>query len=64
MLYLKIAAVVLLPIMSFLGGWFYKKFKNVPQDNMVEEVVEKIIKETMGKDVDLSPDTPEDLNGD
>lgn len=33
--------------------------KSYPQDNRVEEMVEAVIKETTGEDIDLSPQSPE-----
>ena len=49
---LFIATVVLLG----LSSTYYFKMKN---DNIVEEIAEKVLKTQTGIDVDLSPATPE-----
>lgn len=53
----------LIPLCSIVGGIFYTKYPKIKQDNVIEESIEKIIKEKTGIDVDLSPDTPEDSDG-
>lgn len=47
-------------VLSWCGGYFYRKYSYVPQDNAIEQSIELIIKNYTGYDVDLSPDSPED----
>ncbi len=50
---------IALPLLVIAGGIFYRRFLWIPQDNPVEEVIENVIKDYTGKDIDLSPDSPE-----
>lgn len=43
----------------FLGMVSCSWFKNYPEDNLAEEIVEGAIKYETGIDVDLSPGSPE-----
>lgn len=46
----------LIPLVTFCSCEMLKKY---PQDNIVEEIVEDVIRSETGIDVDLSPATPE-----
>ena len=46
--------VLLITIIGCSGFW-----KNYPQDNIVEEIVEEVIDKETGLDIDLSPFTPD-----
>lgn len=46
-------------ICGLIGIGSYHYFK-LPQDNIVEEIAEEIIKKETGIDVDLSPESKED----
>lgn len=37
----------------------YEKF-SIPDDNPIEELVEQVIKEQTGLDIDLTPDSPDE----
>ncbi len=50
---------LLIPVCMLIFGFIYKKFPSVPQDNIVEQLVEEGIKKETGVDIDLSPNTPE-----
>lgn len=52
---LKIVALGVAALGSFIA---VKKYKVKP-DNIVEEIIEKEIKDETGVDIDLSPDTPD-----
>ena len=54
MLVTIIVMVVGLSILTISHTW-----KSYPQDNIVEEIVEDVIKVETGEDVDLSPQSPE-----
>lgn len=49
-----IGVALLLPSCSDLN-----KKVGLPDDNLIEEVVEDVIKEELGPDIDLTPSTPE-----
>lgn len=54
-----------LSLILFFGLCLYScnSLKNYPQDNFVEEIVEDVIEEKTGLDIDLSPFTPEEKKG-
>lgn len=58
--------IVAFPLGVFVGvsAWVicacnFSWWKDYPEDNIVEEVVEDIIEHETGVDIDLSPNTPE-----
>jgi hypothetical protein len=55
----KVFIYIGLPVLVACGGIFYKHYKTIPQDNPIEEVIEVVVKDTTGVDVDLSPNSPE-----
>lgn len=57
----KIIIYIGLPLLVLCCGMIYRKYTWLPQDNPVEEIVEQVIKEYTGVNVDLSPDTKEIL---
>lgn len=57
-------SIFLLGIMAGLGllmlcGCSHPWWKNYPEDNIVEEIVEDVIKQEWQLDLDLSPNSPE-----
>lgn len=53
----------LLCIVAGVGMIVIEKYnKNIPQDNILEEVIEDAIKKETGLDIDLSPQTEEELD--
>lgn len=50
---------IAIPVIVGLSFLFYKYFTNIKQDNPVEEIAEEWINVYIGKDIDLSPETPE-----
>lgn len=57
---LKISKIFLLGLLSLnCGCSFLKNYKN---DNIAEEILESIIKNETGYDIDLSYDSPENGN--
>jgi hypothetical protein len=63
MFWLKIAKYALIPLFMLGAGLVYKQWPWIPQDNAIEELIEQGLKDQTGYDVDISPDTPEDKNG-
>jgi len=59
----KIAKYALIPLAMLAFSAVYKKFKKIPQDNFLEEFIERRIEKETGLDIDLSPDSKE-RNGD
>lgn len=51
---LVVAAIFLLACSAFV-------WKNIPHDTILEEVIEGVIKEKSGLDLDLTPSSPENL---
>lgn len=50
---------IAIPVIVGLSFLFYRYFTNIKQDNPVEEIAEEWINVYIGKDIDLSPETPE-----
>ena len=57
--YKNIIIYLVLPLLVALCGMIYKRYSWLPQDNPAEEIVEKVIEDYTGKDIDLSPDSKE-----
>jgi len=55
----KIMGIIIVTL-AVIGG-IASRFIFKKSDNVVEEIAEDIIKRQTGKDVDLSPDTPENV---
>lgn len=55
----KLLVYIWLPLLVIFCGFMYRKYAWLPQDNPIEEVAEDLIEKYTGKDIDLSPDTPE-----
>lgn len=53
-----VIAAICAVLSGIIGIGSYHYFK-MPQDNIVEEICEEVIKKETGIDVDLSPETPE-----
>jgi len=51
----KIASIVIVAAIGIGSRYFFKG----KTDNIIEEAAEKIIEEKTGRDIDLSPSTPE-----
>lgn len=54
-----IVSIILGGCVVFLGSCGLEWWKYYPQDNVVEEVVEEVIKDKTGMDIDLTPSSPE-----
>lgn len=50
---------VIILVAGFLVFTISHTWKNYPQDNAIEEIVEDVIKVETGVDVDLTPQSPE-----
>lgn len=59
----KIGLMISLTVLGVsVVGCNWKIWKNYPQDNIVEEIIEEVIEGKTGLDIDLSPFSPEAKN--
>lgn len=52
-------AILLLGAVVILGSCSFGWWKYYPQDNMLEEMAEEVIKDKTGLDIDVTPLSPE-----
>lgn len=57
-IFLVVSLIFSVIILGACGTFFWK---NYPQDNFVEELIEDMIKEKSGLDLDLSPNSKETI---
>ncbi len=50
---------VLLTLAAIILGYTALMWKNYPHDNIIEEIVEEVIQQKTGLDIDLTPMSPE-----
>lgn len=55
----KIISILFAGCLILLEGCTLAWWQKYPQDNFVEEIVEEVIKEEIGIDIDLSPKSKE-----
>jgi len=55
----EIMKLLIIPLSLLIFGVIYKIKPSLKRDNTIEEVVEHAIEHITGRDVDLSPDTPD-----
>jgi len=59
----KLGIIISLTVLAgAVVGCNWKVWKNYPQDNIVEEIIEEVIESKTGLDIDLSPSTPENYD--
>ena len=59
-----IAKYLLIPLLVIGGTITYKKWPSIRQDNAIEEFLEDKIEENLGVDIDISPESPEEVSND
>lgn len=60
-IYMKIGIFCVLFILVFGGCHYINEKLGMEDDNEIEEIIEKIIEEKIGFDIDLTPNSPERL---
>lgn len=55
----QVLKMVFIPLALTASAAFYKYYAWIQEDNFVEEMVEDIIKENVGIDIDLTPESKE-----
>ncbi len=59
----KFGIIISLTVLTgAIVGCNWKVWKNYPQDNIVEEIIEEVIESKTGLEIDLSPSTPENYD--